>query len=362
MRDLPNSLADLLGRPTVRKASLFKVEDGSARCLSCERRCLIPPGEVGFCRTRMNIEGQIYTLVYGDISSISINPIEKKPLFHFWPGSKALTIGSWGCNFPCLWCQNYEVSKTPPNPLTARYTSPQDLLKANLKTGFQGTSISFNEPTLMLEYALDLFPLAKKLGLYNTYVSNGYMTSLALHRLRDTGLDALKFDVKGGVDSVRKYCNADVQVVWRNVKASRDLGIHVEVVVLLIPGVNDSTETISEVVKEHLEYAGPKVPLHFTRFYPNYRMLDVEATPVKTLEKAHSIARREGVNYVYLGNCPGHRYENTYCAKCGELLIRRHIFDIVEYRLGVNNTCPACGQDIPITGRFETRAGVSNDR
>ncbi|MEM2840796.1 MAG: AmmeMemoRadiSam system radical SAM enzyme [Candidatus Bathyarchaeia archaeon] len=353
METLSGQLQDLLERPNVREASLFTVEGGATRCLTCERRCIISLGKVGYCRTRINIEGRLYTLIYGDISSISINPIEKKPLFHFWPGSKALTFGSWSCNFPCPWCQNSELSKRPPNPQKAEYISPQDLLKMP-KTRFQGTSISFNEPTLTLEYALDLFPLAKKMGLYNTYVSNGYMTTSALRKLRDAGLDAVKFDVKGSSESVRKYCEADVGLVWRNVKSSISMGMHVEIVTLLIPRINDDVEAVTEIVREHLRYAGPETPLHFSRFYPSYMMMDWEATPIESLEKAYSIAKREGVEYVYLGNCPGHKYENTYCPRCGELLIERYLFDIVDYRLSAENSCPACGEDIPITGRFVT--------
>lgn len=298
----------------------------------------------------MNIGGKIYTLVYGDISSVSVNPIEKKPFFHFWPGSLALTIGSWGCNFPCSWCQNFEISKTPPNPRAASYTSPEEMVRIGSDSDCQGVSISFNEPTLLFEYALDLFPLAKRLGLNTTYVSNGYMTTAALRKLRDAGLDAIKFDVKGDADVVRRLCNADVSLVWRKVKEARRLGIHVEVVVLLIPEVNDGPSTIKEIVKSHLEYAGPDAPLHLTRFHPDYQMLDRKPTPLETLERAYTTAKRQGIEYVYLGNCPGHRFENTYCPRCGELLIKRHIFDIVECRLGEDSSCPACGQRIPITG------------
>jgi len=248
-------------------------------------------------------------------------------------------------------CQNFDISKTPPNPKTARYTSPADLVRMAAESDCQGTSISFNEPTMMLEYALDLFPLTKRLGLYNTYVSNGYMTVEALRRLRDAGLDAIKFDVKGNADAVRRFCDADVGFVWRNVKEARELGMHVEVVVLLIPGVNDGPDSIEEVIQSHLRYAGPNTPLHFTRFHPNYRMLDRGPTPIETLEYAHTAAKKMGVNYVYLGNCPGHKFENTYCQRCGELLIERYIFEVLKYRLGRNCTCPACGQEIPITGR-----------
>ncbi|MEM3005015.1 MAG: AmmeMemoRadiSam system radical SAM enzyme [Candidatus Bathyarchaeia archaeon] len=347
---VPATHRELLEKPTVRESRLYTIEGEKARCLTCERRCLIPPGRTGYCRTRMNVEGKIYTLVYGDISSISVNPIEKKPFFHFWPGSRALTVGSWGCNQSCSWCQNFEISKTPPNPKTATYTSPEDLVRIASSSGCHGVSLSFNEPTLLLEYALDLFPLAKSLGLNTSYVSNGYMTVQALRRLRDSGLDAVKFDVKGDAGAVRRFCDADVDLVWRNVREAKGLGMHVEVVVLLIPGINDREESIMEVVQRHLEYAGHDTPIHFTRFHPDYLMLDRGPTPLEKLERAYSIAKNQGVDYVYLGNCPGHRYEDTYCHSCGELLIKRSAFKIVECKVGGDCLCPACGQRIPITG------------
>jgi pyruvate formate lyase activating enzyme len=214
-----------------------------------------------------------------------------------------------------------------------------------------GVSLSFNEPTLLLEYALDLFPLVKRLGLNTSYISNGYMTVQALRILRDSGLDAVKFDVKGDAEAARRFCEADVNLVWRNVMEAKDLGMHVEVVVLLIPGVNDKEESIMEVVQSHLEYAGHDTPLHFTRFHPDYRMLNRGPTSLEKLERAYMIAKKQGVHYVYLGNCPGHRYENTYCHSCGELLIKRSGFKIIDCKLREDSVCPACSQRIPITGR-----------
>ena len=344
---------NLLARPNVRESPLYKRLDGDAvRCEVCERRCIIQPGQVGFCRTRMNIGGKLHTLVYGDVSSLSVNLVEKKPFFHFWPGSHALTIGTWSCNFTCPWCQNYEISKVSPEPLRANYVSPERLVRIARHEGCQGTSISFNEPTMLFEYALDVFPLAREEGMYNTFVSNGYMTLEALRMLKDAGMDAIKFDVKGDEGTVRRYCGADVNIVWRNVGEARRLGMHVEVVTLVIPGVNNDEGCLREIAKRHLKKAGPESPLHFTRFYPTYKMTDRPRTPIETLEKAHSIAIEEGIKYVYVGDVPGHRLENTYCPNCGELLIGRLGFSITRYNLTPDKRCPRCGLEIPVTGEY----------
>ena len=307
-------------------------------------------GALGFCRTRKNIGGELYTLIYGDVSSISANPIEKKPFYHFWPGSLALTAGSWGCNFTCPWCQNFSISKFPPDPDRANYVGPEDFVERTLCEGCQGTSISFNEPTLMFEYSLDVFKLARGRGLYNTYVTNGYMTLEALRMLHEAGLDAMSVDVKGDEAAVRRYCGADVEIVWRNVREAKKLGIHVEVVNLLIPGVNDREDQIRGLAERHLKEAGPETPLHFTAYCPAYRF-EAPPTPVRTLERAHDIAVSEGLEFVYIGNVPGHRYESTYCPDCGEMLIRRFGLELLRVNLE-GNRCPRCNREIPLIGRI----------
>ena len=339
----------LITLENVRLAALWEKLDGNdVRCGVCERRCLISPEQVGFCKTRMNIRGELYTVVYGDITSLAANPIEKKPFFHFWPGSHALTIGTWSCNFTCPWCQNWDISKYEPHPLDANYISPEKLVNLTCTEKCQGTSISFNEPTLLLEYSLDLFPLARRRGLYNTYVSNGYMTTEALSLLKRAGIDAIKFDVKGSGEAVKKYCGADVDVVWRNIGEAKRLGLHVEVVFLMIPSVNDDESTIRDVAARHLKEAGLDTPLHFTQFYPTYQMIDRSVTSVQALEKAHKMSREMGVRYVYIGNVLGHKFENTYCPRCENTLIKRHGFDIVKIFLTEQSSCPKCGESIPI--------------
>ncbi|MGQ9788444.1 MAG: AmmeMemoRadiSam system radical SAM enzyme [Candidatus Hadarchaeaceae archaeon] len=336
-------------RPCIREAILYEKINDRVKCALCERRCLILPGKFGFCQTRLNVKGNFYTVAYGNISSISANPIEKKPFYHFWPGSFALTCGGWSCNFECPWCQNWHISKPPPNPESANYISPKNFVELTMKRRCQGTSISFNEPTLMFEYSLDVFKLARAQGLYNTMVSNGYMTLEALRMLHEAGLDAINIDVKGDAEVVRKYCGGDVRLVWRNVRESKRLGIHLEVVNLVIPGVNDLDEQLRGLVKRHYREAGKETPLHFTAYSPAYRF-EAPPTPVSTLERAHDIALSEGLEFVYIGNIPGHKHENTYCPGCGELLIRRYGLELLKSKLR-NNSCPRCGREIPILGR-----------
>jgi len=346
-------MCKLLKYPTVHEALFYeKLHGDKVRCGLCERKCLISTSQKGFCKTRLNVDGRLYTLVYGDISSMSANPIEKKPFFHFWPGSYALTIGTWSCNFMCPWCQNYDISKARPQPVKANYVAPEKFVEMIGYERCQGSSISFNEPTMLFEYNLDVFPLANRKGLYNTFVSNGYMTLEALRMLKDVGMDAIKFDVKGDEEAVLKYCGVDVNVVWRNIGEAKRLGMHVEVVTLVIPSINDDDDCLREMARRHLKEAGPESPLHFTQFYPTYNMKDRPRTSVKTLEKAYSIATEEGVQYVYAGNVPGHRLENTYCPACGELLIGRFGFAVTKYRIARNKRCPKCGREIPIIGEY----------
>jgi len=350
-------MAEFLGSPCVRKALLYeRLEGGKVRCGTCERLCVIPLGSLGFCRSRLNVDGTLYTLTYGDVSSLSANPIEKKPFFHFWPGSFALTVGSWSCNFTCPWCQNWDISKQSPNPEKCNQLSPEGFLRLTKTERCQGTSISFNEPTLMLEYSLEVFRLAHAQGYYNTYVSNGYMTLEALRRLVEAGLDAVNLDVKGGVEAVQKYCGVDVEKVWRNAGEAKRMGVHVEITTLIIPGVNSDKETLKSIAGRILEDLGEETPWHVTQYYPAYKALEAglyqARTPVELIEEARGIGLREGLKYVYVGNIPGHPGENTYCPRCGELLIERWGFTIVKYKLEADKHCPKCGETIPIIGCY----------
>lgn len=349
----------------VKEALLYeRLEGEEVRCKTCERFCKISNGEVGFCKTRKNIEAKLYTIEYGNISSISANPIEKKPFFHFYPRSKALTIGSYSCNFSCPWCQNWSISKVIPKIKEAhryRYISPDKFMRLLKEAKCQGTSISFNEPILLFEYSLDVFKRAKKEGYYNTYVTNGYMSKEALKILVEHGLDAMNVDVKGCEKEVKNYCGADINKGWRNVRDAKRMGIHVEITTLIIPAINDSEECLKNIASRIKKESGEDTPWHITQYYPAYKSYEYGLyngrTPVEILENAWKIGKKEGLNYVYIGNVPGHPYENTYCPSCGELLIKRYSFDVLDYRI-VDGLCHNCKERIPVNAPYEITSGT----
>jgi len=329
---------------------LWSPEGDAARCALCERRCLIPVGQGGFCKTRYNEDGTLMSRTYGDLSAVESRPIEIKPFYHYWPGSTALTFSSWSCNLTCRWCQNYHLSRRPPSPAGRTHTAPEELVVRALGAGDAGLCASFQEPTLLYEYCLELFPLARQSGLYCCFVSNGYMTGEALDGLARAGLDGLKVDIKGGPDLYREHCGgADGTVPWRRAQEARGLGLHVEVVCLLVTDLNDGPEQVSELVGEHLHRLGPDVPLHFTRYHP-VKAFGRPPTPPGRLERAREIAFKAGVRFPYVGNLPGNRYENTWCPRCGKLLVMRDGPQVLEYRISAEKRCPGCGEPIPITG------------
>lgn len=335
----------------LKEALLQKKIGKDTQCLTCERRCIIPENTTGFCKTRKNIEGKIYTLVYGEIASLSANPIEKKPLYHFFPGTKALTIGTWGCNFVCPWCQNYEISKFPELIGQGIYLSPERFIELLKVYNCKGTSISFNEPTLLLEYALEVFTLARSYGYYNTYVTNGYMTKEALLLLIEAGLDAMNIDIKGDKKAVAYYCGAEVEKVWRNAQIAKERGVWIEITTLVIPGINEDEKTLRNIARRIKLELGHETPWHINRYFPAYRFekeVYIPPTPIEVLEKGRRIGKEEGLKYVYCGNVPGSPYENTYCPNCNFLLIKRYALKLIENNLTSEKKCPNCGEKIPV--------------
>jgi len=305
--------------------------------------CKIGEGEKGKCNARINVSGRLYTLTYGNISAVESRPMEIKPFFHFLPGTTSITFSTYSCNLSCIWCQNWRISRALP-PENYELVPPQEIVRRAIKAKDASTCASFNEPTLLFEYLLDLFPLAREHGLKNTMVSNGYMTPKALKMLIDAGLDAINIDIKGNEEVYRDYCGGKSdKYVWKNIElAARK--IHVEVVNLLVTDVNDSEDDVIEVVEKHLKYAGSSVPIHFTRYFPAF-MFSKPPTAIPKLEKAVEIAKREGIEFAYIGNVPGHRYENTYCPNCKAVLIKRYHFSVIEDRTK-NGKCPECGKEI----------------
>jgi pyruvate formate lyase activating enzyme len=334
--------------PFVRKAALQERADGKVRCILCERRCLLVEGGRGWCRTRVNRDGTLYTLTYGAVSSLADNPIEKKPFYHFYPGSRALTVGSWGCNFGCPWCHNWEISKASP-PERGRFLSPEVFVRETLRQGCRGTSISFNEPTLSFEWSLEVFRLARARGLYNTFVTNGYMTAAALGELAKAGLDALNVDVKGDEVAIWKHGRGvDVEKVWARCRQARALGVHLELTQLVIPGVNDDEGPLAETARRIVEELGPQTPWHVSAYFPAYRF-KAPPTPVTTLEKAADLGRRAGLEFVYVGNVSAAGHANTYCPHCDALLAERRGLQLLRNAV-VEGRCPRCHRDIPGVG------------
>jgi pyruvate formate lyase activating enzyme len=328
----------------VHPALLQERANGKIRCNVCERRCTILPGGLGWCRTRENRGGQLVTLIYGAVSSMAANPVEKKPFYHFYPGTFAFTAGSWSCNFGCPWCQNDDISKVAP-PLGNRYISPERFVRLTENSDCQGTSISFNEPTLSLEWSLEVFRLARQRGLYNTYVTNGYMTPEALALLVEAGLDAMNVDVKGDAIAVRKYCKGvDVEKVWNACKLAHSQGVHLEITTLVTPNVNDTDAVLRRIAERIVSELGSEVPWHLSAYFPAYRFT-APPPPVRTLERAWSLAKEAGLEFVYVGNVPEHRLNNTYCPGCDTLLIHRIGFDILQNALR-NGRCPRCSRSV----------------
>ena len=325
-----------------------KLRSGKIKCLLCERQCIIPMDDTGFCGVRLNLNGTLYSLSYGKLSAVESRLIEVKPFFHFWPSSTALTFSTWGCNFNCPWCQNWHLSMIHPDWNNIPYIPPKRIVELAVERGDSGVCVSFNEPLMLFEYSLDVFRIARSRGLYSTYVSNGYMSIEALKLLRKHGLNGLKVDVKGGEEVYKKYCGGvSAEHVWKVARSAREMNIHVEIVYLLVTGVNCDEYSIKSVIERHLKEVGCNTPLHFTRYFPAYRFHN-PPTSINILEYAYKLAKKLGVNYPYIGNVPGHPYENTYCPNCGEMLIKRFGSKILKYNLKFDGRCPRCGYEIPI--------------
>ena len=316
-------------------------------CGLCSHRCHIKVGRRGICGVRENQNGKLYSLVYGRLIAEHEDPIEKKPLFHFLPGSRSYSISTVGCNFQCLHCQNYDISQYPhlyEGEISGIERTPESVIKAAVQADCASISYTYVEPTIFYEFAHACSELAHKQQLKNIFVSNGYMTPEVTRHLAPV-LDALNIDVKGFTDDFyKKVCKARLQPVLDSVQLMHDLGVWVEVTTLLIPGLNDSEEELRDIAR-FIKGVDPGIPWHVTAFYPTYKMLDRKPTPVQTLRRARDIGLEEGLHFVYEGNVPGEGGENTYCPSCGTELITRFGFSIRQNRLD-NGDCSKCGEQI----------------
>ena len=331
-----------------REAILYEKLGNSINCKVCERRCLISNGKKGFCDMRENVEGKLYTLNYAAASSVAVDPIEKKPLFHFYPGSTVLSLGSVGCNFRCKHCQNWNISQAELEDISLREIIPKDAVKLARDYNCKSIAWTYNEPTMWLEYTIDSAKLARKDNIKTIYVTNGYMTEESLD-LIGPYLDAANVDLKGMSEQFYKeLCDARMQPVLDSIKRIYEKKIHLEITNLMIPGYNDSEKNIKALVNFMVNELGVDVPLHFTRFFPYYELKDVPPTAVADLEKAYKTAKDAGMKYVYIGNVPSGTGENTYCHSCGELLIERNGYQIMADSLKKDKKCPECGTNINI--------------
>ncbi|NHJ49473.1 MAG: AmmeMemoRadiSam system radical SAM enzyme [Asgard group archaeon] len=339
---------DYLSNPKI-AARFYKKLNNKTKCLTCHQGCSLGEGQIGYCKTRKVINDKLISLNYGNISSISLNPIEKKPLYHFYPGTYATTIGSWSCNFACPWCQNYSITKKEPDfSKESDFLSPEDLVKIITQNpNSKGISFSFNEPTLIAEYALDVMKILSKANpsLHSGFVTNGYMTNEVLIELINTGLSAMTISLKGGKEMMKKYCRANIDYIYENIATAYEKGIHIEIVVLVIPTVSDSIEFFEEISRRIVNDYSKDIPLHFNAYYPAYKF-HKPRTEISTLEKAREIAMNAGLNYVYIGNILGHKALNTYCPNCQEIVISRSQSRFIENRLTENNCCKNCGYEI----------------
>jgi pyruvate formate lyase activating enzyme len=324
-----------------------------ARCHVCPRRCILPEGKSGYCETRTNQGGKVFSRIYGKIGSLALSPIEKKPLYHFYPGSLWLSLGSYGCNFRCPGCQNWELAHGDVEKEAGRerFIGPDELVEMARKGRCKGISWTYNEPTLWLEYVVDGARLAKENGLLTNWVTNGYMTDEALD-LIGPFLDSFRVDLKGFSREVyRSLAHIDdFSPVLKAAKGAKEKwGMHVEIITNVIPGINDSQDELCGIATWIGDHLGRDTPWHLTRFHPHFRLSHLPPTPVETLERGRKIGFEAGLHFVYLGNVSGHDGENTYCPGCGKLLIRRHVFDVVENHLR-GTLCPGCGTKVP--GKF----------
>ncbi len=320
-----------------------KKEENKVRCSLCAHRCVIGNGKRGLCGVRENRDGNLVSLVYGTIIAEHVDPIEKKPLFHYLPGSKAFSIGTVGCNFHCKHCQNADISQFPQEHdgrIVGHTRTPKQVVDMALETGCDSIAYTYNEPTVFMEFAHDTAELAAKHGIGNVFVSNGYMTREAADYIAPL-LDAINIDIKGFSDTFYKnVCKARLEPVLETVRTMHDLGVWVEVTTLVIPGHNDSDEELEQIA-DFIISVDPHIPWHVTRFHPAYLMPDTPPTPTSTLQKARKIGRAKGLAYVYEGNIPGRGDENTYCPDCGALCVERYGFGIVANRIA-DGRCPDC--------------------
>ena len=325
-----------------------KLEDSKVKCNLCNHRCLIKDGRRGICGVRRNEAGTLKTLVYGKLIARHVDPIEKKPLFHFLPGTLSYSIATVGCNFRCRFCQNADIAQLPADhqgTILGDDCTPQEAVAAAQKAGCSSISYTYTEPTIFFEFAYETAKLAHSKGIRNVFVTNGYMSPEALDMINPY-LDAANVDLKAFTDKYyHELCGAKLEHVKTTLKKMKSLGIFVEVTTLIIPGLNDEPSELNELALFIARDLGTDTPWHISRFHPTYKLTDRPSTPVKTLTSAREIGLKAGLKYVYTGNVPGNAAENTFCYSCGQTVIERWGFQVGKMRIK-DGKCTKCGAEM----------------
>ena len=332
-------------------ANFWQKKDNKIQCQLCNHYCLINEDKTGICAVRKNSKGQLYSLVYGKVIAANIDPIEKKPLFHFLPGSLSYSIATVGCNFKCIHCQNADISQFAEknfevNFVPGKETKPEDIIKKAKQSDCQSIAYTYTEPTIFAEFALDCMKLAKKAGLKNIWVSNGYTSQEAWPKILPY-LDAINVDLKFFKnETYLKICGAKLQPILDNLKFLKKKKLWLEITTLIMPDLNDSDEELTQLAQFIKNELGPETPWHVSRFFPQYKMQDENPTEEDLIYQAYKIGKDVGLKYVYGGNIASETLENTYCPACNELVIKRTGYEIKRY--DKNGKCPKCGEKIDL--------------
>ena len=331
------------------EASLFvPLPGGSVRCTACRRYCTLKTGQTGFCGVRKNIDGKLYLLVYGKPLAIQVDPIEKKPVLHMYPGYRIYSIGTAGCDFACQFCQNYDISQRRQDvgiPMTSK-----DIVSDAVARECDGIAFTYNEPTIFSEFAGEIGMLAREKGMINIFVSNGYETSESIRYISNF-LDCITVDFKGNasVEFYRRYISVpDSDVIFDSLEEMKKAKMHVEVTDLVIPEIGDDQNEARRMVKKVRDIFGDDMPISFLRFHPDYRLINLPPTPYEILISHYRIAREEEMKYVYIGNVPGSKYQNTYCPECGSLCVERDMLRTVSLKITGDGKCLSCGFQLNI--------------
>jgi len=339
--------SDKTGISQGREAMYYtRLDRNRVQCDLCYRSCIINQGRRGFCRNRENRQGILYTVVHGRPSAVHTDPIEKEPQHHMLPGTNMLSLGTAGCNFRCLHCHNWQLSQRSIEEIGRYYDHPpQEVVNMAKELGVPTISATYNEPTVFYEYLLDYARIAKKEGLRILWHSNGYMQPEPLKELLKY-TDAVTVDLKGFSRLAYENSSAELKPVLTTLQIIKEAGIWLEIVNLVIPAINDSTQETRGMCEWIRDNLSPEVPLHFSRFFPNYKLTNLSPTPIETLERAYKTAQQVGLHYVTLGNVPGHKYNSTFCPQCRKILIRRMHFQVMENNI-INGRCASCEHNIP---------------